>query len=84
MDLSSEAWEGGHWSYRLPLGRYLTFDLLCRITGGPFDQDCVSSSHSIKDPDLKVGGGAGGDVSISCSEFTSRGGSLRQLSWGSR
>ena len=25
-----------------------------RITGGPFDQDVVNSSHTLEDPDLKV------------------------------
>ncbi len=48
MDLSGQSVGGAD--------HHLTFDLPYRITGGPFDQECVSSSHSLEDPDLKVGG----------------------------
>ena len=30
------------------------YTVLCRITSGPFDQEVISSSLTLEDPDLKV------------------------------
>ena len=32
----------------------LCYTVLCRITSGPFDQEVISSSLTLEDPDLKV------------------------------
>ena len=32
----------------------LCYTVLCRITNGPFDQEVISSSLTLEDPDLKV------------------------------
>ena len=32
----------------------MCYTVLCRITSGPFDQEVISSSLTLEDPDLKV------------------------------